>query len=161
MARSRFAKTLAMETHAGSIEYLAADECWAYLSRASLGRLAVLAHDGVDIFPVNFLSDGASLFLRSAPGEKLVAITANPLVAFEVDGEEDGARWSVVLKGTAARLDSDLEIEESGVLGLYTLSPTQKWNYVQVSPAVVTGRRFREVPRIPDPVRESRVEVTR
>lgn len=118
-------------------------DCWALLRANSLGRIAVVAPDGVDIFPVNYLVDRDSILFRSAPGSKLVDIAHDPVVAFEVDGADPVHRWSVVLRGVAHRLDADDEIEASGVLGLAPLAPIDTHNYVRLVPRVVTGRRFR------------------
>lgn len=117
--------------------------CWSLLRTAHLGRLAVNAADGVDIFPVNYLVDGGSLVFRTAPGTKLVELTREPQVAFEVDGLDDTHRWSVVVRGRARRLSDEEEIIHSRVLGLQTATPTTKHNYVRIIPGIVTGRRFR------------------
>jgi len=132
-----------IRTTGSSVRTLDAPDCWALLRANSLGRIAVVAPDGVDIFPVNYLVDHDSVLFRSAPGTKLVDIAHDPVVAFEVDGTDDRHRWSVVLRGTARRLDVDDEIEASGVLGLATLIPIDTHNYVRLVPRVVTGRRFR------------------
>jgi nitroimidazol reductase NimA-like FMN-containing flavoprotein (pyridoxamine 5'-phosphate oxidase superfamily) len=125
-----------------AIEELTDEACWEILAAADSGRLAVASDDGADLFPVNYLVKGRSIFFRSAPGLKLIDITEHPAVAFEVDGVYHRTRWSVVVKGQAHRLGVDSEIEESGVLGLRSLSPTEKWNYVRIVPTTVTGRRF-------------------
>jgi nitroimidazol reductase NimA-like FMN-containing flavoprotein (pyridoxamine 5'-phosphate oxidase superfamily) len=119
------------------------DACWTLLRGAHLGRLAVRAADGVDIFPVNYLVDGRSLVFRSAPGTKLIDLTAEPRVAFEVDGVDATHRWSVVVRGRARRLADDEEIELSGIADLATATPTAKHSYVRILPGAVTGRRFR------------------
>ncbi|HAM26645.1 MAG TPA: hypothetical protein DCP11_08055 [Microbacteriaceae bacterium] len=124
------------------IEELSEDVCWELLDAAAVGRLAVAADDGVDIFPVNYLVKDRVIFFRSAPGAKLMDITEHPSVAFETEGVHRRVRWSVVVKGQAERLGVDADIEESGVLGLRSLSPRDKWNYVRITPSAVTGRRF-------------------
>lgn len=118
-------------------------KCWALLRSAHLGRLAVTAADGVDIFPVNYLVDGNSLVFRTAPGTKMIDLTEQPRVAFEVDGLDETHRWSVVVRGRARRLADDEEITLSRILDLKTATPTAKDNYVRVLPGAITGRRFR------------------
>lgn len=132
----------AILTAAGS-RTLGPDACWELLRSSSLGRLAVVAEDGVDVFPVNYLVSGAEVLFRSAPGSKLADIAHDPRVAFEVDGADDRHRWSVVLRGVARRLDADDDIVGSGVIDLATLTSTAKDNYVRITPRVVSGRRFR------------------
>ncbi len=128
------------------------DECWARLEEESLGRLAVGTAEGVEIFPINFLVHDRALYMRTAPGCKLVELTRNPIVAFEIDGRRVGTRWSVVVKGEARRLTSDTEIEASGILALHTATPTAKWNYVRISPDSVTGRQVSMLEGLSDPL---------
>lgn len=118
-------------------------ECWRLLDREGLGRLAVSTSDGVDIFPVNYLSSQARLYFRSAPGSKIIDLTRDPRVAFEVDGRTMLARWSVVVRGTARRLDSDAEILRSGIAELQAWQPGEKFNYFQIRPERITGRFIR------------------
>ena len=126
----------------GRVERLSEDQCWDALTWTNLGRLAVRAGDDIDIFPVNFLINNRLIYLRTAPGSKMVALTAEPRVAFEVDAVRDALRWSVVVKGTAERLKFDDEIEDSGVLQLHSLEPSPKWNFVRIIPHSISGRRF-------------------
>lgn len=118
-------------------------ECWAHLRDTALGRLAVLAPDGVDVFPVNYRVFRGAIYFRSAPGTKLVDLTAEPVVAFEADGADATHRWSVVVRGRAIRVADDAEIEESGVLSLIPDPDAEKHNIVRIDPLTVTGRRFR------------------
>ena len=127
------------------VEHLTTTECWRLLESVSLGRLAVEGPEGIpDVFPVNFTVHSGSVYLRSAPGSKLMDIAARPGVAFETDGQDPLSHWSVVLKGTARRLDSDAEILESGVQNLVSASPTSKHDFIRITPDSVTGRRFRK-----------------
>jgi uncharacterized protein len=131
------------EGSGGAIALVSTDDCWRLLEKANLGRIAVQTTDGLDIFPVNFVVTDEEIYFRSAPGSKLIDITANPVVAFEVDGRHGGHRWSVVVKGTAHRLDRDDLIESSGVLRLSTATSTEKFNYVRIIPTSISGRRIR------------------
>lgn len=118
--------------------------CWSLLSGSSFGRIALRSGEGVEIFPVNHLVRDGAIYFRSAPGEKLRLLTGGVAVAFEADGVVDRDRWSVVVHGTARRLDVDTEIEASGVLGLRPDFPRDRmWNYVRITPDRLTGRAFR------------------
>jgi nitroimidazol reductase NimA-like FMN-containing flavoprotein (pyridoxamine 5'-phosphate oxidase superfamily) len=131
------------------VEEISAEECWKLLAAESIGRLATAVLDAatgdlsVDVFPVNFLIHEGAIFFRSGPGSKLVDITANDRVAFEIDGQSHLANWSVVVHGRAHRLGLDREIEESGLLSLEPVHPTDKWNYVRIDVDSITGIRFR------------------
>ena len=129
-------------TTAPEIENVTEEVCWELLETEQIGRLAVTAQDGVDIYPIDYLVANGVIYFRSAPGRKLINLTADPTVAFEADGTVDRQRWSVVVRGTANRMDLDSEIEASGVNQLKSHSPTTKWNYVQITPSTITGRRF-------------------
>ena len=137
-----------MSVAAASLSEMAKEQCWEALGTASVGRLAVRSGDGVDVFPVNFTVHEKAIYLRSAPGSKLAAITESPSVAFEVDGSRGQDHyWSVVVRGTAERLAYDSEIVGSGVLGLATSTPTAKWNFIRITPTAISGRRFTGRPR--------------
>ncbi|MFU8945542.1 pyridoxamine 5'-phosphate oxidase family protein [Mycetocola zhadangensis] len=128
---------------AGTTEVLNRAECWRLLGITRIARLAVVDEDGPDIFPINYLVTGDSLFFRSAPGKKIVDLTKRPGVAVEIDGTEGGKRFSVVLRGEAHRLSDDADIRGSAIDSLPTLTGSEKWNYFEVVPRTVTGIRFR------------------
>ncbi|MEO5535097.1 MAG: pyridoxamine 5'-phosphate oxidase family protein [Pseudolysinimonas sp.] len=117
-------------------------EIWRLLSRQEVGRLAMRRDTGVDIFPVNYLVGRNALYFRSGPGAKLELLTAHPEVAFETDGGRGATRWSVVIRGRVQRLDSDVEIESSGVTRIATWDPSEKLNYLRLDPDTISGRRF-------------------
>ncbi|MDR6141516.1 nitroimidazol reductase NimA-like FMN-containing flavoprotein (pyridoxamine 5'-phosphate oxidase superfamily) [Microbacterium foliorum] len=125
------------------VEEIGTAGCWRLVEAHSLGRLAIQTLDGhPDVFPLNYLVHEGNLYMRSAPGSKLRSLIAHPQVALEVDGMDDGFYWSVVMKGTATRLNTDAAIEASGILDLVSSSPTAKHNYVRLVPETITGRRF-------------------
>jgi nitroimidazol reductase NimA-like FMN-containing flavoprotein (pyridoxamine 5'-phosphate oxidase superfamily) len=125
------------------VERLQTAECWTLLEEARLGRLAVIHADGApDVFPVNFTTSEGSLFVRTARDAKLLHIAQHPLVAFEVDGETDDSRWSVVVRGSAARVTSEDDLRRSGVRELESWSPTPKFFAIKITANTVTGRRF-------------------
>ncbi len=133
------------------VETLDQDECWRLLAGSTFGRLAVSDDDGADIFPINHLVNDHLVYFRSAPGTKIVSLTERPGVAFETDGTENRQRWSVVLRGTARRLDRDEEIAASGVDELHTVTRSTKWNYFAITPRTLTGVRFITDPHRSDP----------
>lgn len=117
--------------------------CWRFLGDTGIGRLAISTESGVDIFPINYLATERKIFFRSAPGTKIVELTADPRVAFEADEHTFLARWSVVVRGTARRLASDDEIERSGIQNLATWQTGDKFNYFEITPTAVSGRFIR------------------
>ncbi|MEO6532285.1 MAG: pyridoxamine 5'-phosphate oxidase family protein [Pseudolysinimonas sp.] len=117
--------------------------CWRFLGGSGIGRLAISTESGVDIFPINYLATDGKIFFRSAPGTKIVELTRDPRVAFEADEHTFLARWSVVVRGAARRLESDLEIERSGIQNLATWQAGDKFNYFEIQPTAVSGRFIR------------------
>lgn len=131
-----------MNENAEVISYLSDDECWEYLTGHELGRLVTAVGGVLDIFPVNYTVDGRSLVFRTAEGSKLTELTINDQVLFEVDQHTDEEAWSVVVRGTAKRLDTSAEVEAADALPLKPWIPTLKYNYVRITPDSLSGRNF-------------------
>ncbi len=138
------------ENEQSPVEVLDSEECWRRLVEAPMGRLALAAGGSIDIFPVNFVVSDGALYFRTAPGDKLLELSVNPDVAFEVDGFDEGSAWSVVVKGVAERLETQTEIEEADRLPLTPWVPTLKYRWVRINPTAISGRSFR---RSPEPER--------
>lgn len=118
-------------------------ECWKILGESGIGHLALRAQPvGVDIMPINYLVNDRQLFFRSAPGSKLEELVQHPHVAVQVERLQDGSWFSVVVKGQAARLGFDEDIERSGIVGLTPTQPGDKFNYVRIIPDAITGVAF-------------------
>lgn len=116
--------------------------CHELLATESLGRLVTVSGGKADIFPVNYAHREGRLYFRTAEGTKLAGITVSPDVLFQVDHIEGGAAWSIVVRGTARRLDSFTEINEAEELDLKPWVPTLKYNFVEITPESVSGRGF-------------------
>jgi nitroimidazol reductase NimA-like FMN-containing flavoprotein (pyridoxamine 5'-phosphate oxidase superfamily) len=128
--------------------------CWSLLETHTLGRLALVDAGGEPrIYPVNFASSDGALYIRSADDAKLRLLRSHPTVAFEIDGEDAGDRWSVVVRGDAVHVDVDAEVRRSREIGLRSMSPTPKPYVIRISPRSVTGRRFRARDGAEDPIR--------
>lgn len=128
-------------SEARSSEPMDTDESWKLLMRSGLGRLATAAGSQADIFVVNYLVDERTILFRSAPGIKLVELEEAPIVAFEVDGNDNDRYWSVVIRGTAELMSDQAEVIRSGVLELVSWSPSEKHEFVRIVPITVTGRQ--------------------
>jgi uncharacterized protein len=128
--------------------HLSADQCWALLRTAAVGRLAVDVGGSPDIFPVNYVVDHGTVVFRTAEGTKLAALTVAPLVAFEADGrfpggpEEPDQAWSVVVKGRTREIDRLAEVVATADLPLSPWHASPKGRFVRILPDEVTGRRF-------------------
>ena len=118
------------------------EQSWRLLEGTKHGRLVVSVAGEPDIFPVNYVTSGRKLYLRTAPGNKLAQLTINSAVLFETDGILSEEAWSVVLRGKARVLSNSAELAAVEDLGLKTWVPTLKDFYVEIEPMSVSGRHF-------------------
>ncbi len=132
------------------VSTLTEEECLERLAQQELGRLVTHVGNVLDIFPVNYALDDGTIVFRTAEGSKLVELTVNDEVLFEVDHHTDKDAWSVVVRGRARRLTTSDEVAAADELPLTPWIPTLKYNYVRVVPATMTGRAF---PRGAEPER--------
>lgn len=130
---------------ASPVSALSTAECWRLLETQRLGRLALIDAAGEPrIYPVNFAGRDGVLYIRSANDAKLRFLRTRPSVAFEVDGQDAGDRWSVVVRGDAARVELDAEVRSSRHAGVRSMRPTPTPYVIGIHPRSVTGRRFPE-----------------
>ncbi len=125
------------------VRTLTDEECWERLRAHELGRLVTHVGDVLDIFPVNYVVDGESLVFRTAEGSKLVELTVNDEVLFEVDDYSSADAWSVIVRGHARRIEDLAEREAAEQLGLSPWIPTLKYNFVRIQATSLSGRAFR------------------
>ncbi|HEY9311588.1 MAG TPA: pyridoxamine 5'-phosphate oxidase family protein [Williamsia sp.] len=130
------------------VQKLSEDNCWKLLQREQLGRLVVSVGERIDIFPINYLVDQRRLLFRTAEGTKLVELTIDDQVVFEVDHVDTTSGWSVVAHGTAHTLSTSAEIAAADALDLRSWVPTAKYNTVEITPYEMSGRfvRFGDEP---------------
>ncbi|WP_395638353.1 pyridoxamine 5'-phosphate oxidase family protein [Pseudolysinimonas sp.] len=125
------------------VAVLAESACWRALEATPVGRIAIAIGEDVEVFPVNYTTDGGRILFRTAPGSKLLALTAHPTVTFEIDGFDDAAAFSIVVKGRAERIESQQEMDAADLLPLAPWIPTLKYRWVRIIPTEITGRVFR------------------
>ena len=118
------------------------EQSWKLLDATKHGRLVVAVAGEPDIFPVNYLTSGRKVYLRTAPGNKLAQLTINSRILFETDGVLSDEAWSVVLRGTARVLTNSSELAAAEELGLKSWVPTLKDFFVEIVPTSVSGRHF-------------------
>lgn len=137
-----------MDDQQATLRHLSDEECWTRLRGELLGRLVTHVGDVVDIAPVNYVVDGATLVFRTAEGQKLAGLTVNHDVVFEIDAYDDATGWSVVARGTARHVTSPDEIQRCDELDLKPMAPTLKFNYVRIDVSSVSGREFNRGPEV-------------
>lgn len=131
-----------MTDHQPVIE-LTTQECWQLLHEQELGRLAFHLVDEVHLVPVNHAVDGdRRLVIRTSEGSKLLGLTMDADVAFEVDEVTEDEARSVVVRGRARRLRGP-EADAVDQLPLRPWVDTPKHVVVAIEVDEITGRRFR------------------
>ena len=118
------------------------DQVWRLLRRVRHARLGLAVDGRPDIVPVNVRAHDGAIYFRTAPGSKLAELTVNPRVVVQADGILADQAWSVLVHGTARRLDTEAEIAEAESLGIEPWVPTLKDFYVRVDVQRVSGRHF-------------------
>lgn len=131
-----------MPTPDNPVAVMSDDQAWEFLRSEEVGRLALSAGGVIDIYPISYVVDGESLVFITSPGTKLLELTVNDHVAFEIDRYDEDYARSVVVHGTAERLESMADIEAADALPLVRLIPTEKTRYVRIHPTSVSGRIF-------------------
>jgi nitroimidazol reductase NimA-like FMN-containing flavoprotein (pyridoxamine 5'-phosphate oxidase superfamily) len=130
------------DTNGDVVVQLAEDEAWDFLRRQHVGRLAFHLADEVHIAPVTYAVTGRRLVFRTAEGSKLLGVTMNKDVAFEVDELGEDRATSVILRGIATHLQGP-RAELADRLGLHSWVPTEKYEVVAVDVTEISGRSFR------------------
>ncbi|CAQ04483.1 pyridoxamine 5'-phosphate oxidase family protein [Corynebacterium urealyticum] len=124
------------------IEILKEDEALELMGDQQLGRLVVRIKDDFDIYPLNYVVNEGKIYFRTAEGSKLFTVSINERVLFEADDHTEDKAWSVIVKGRARILQRTDEIQEADELPLKPWLPTLKYNYVEITPEEISGRRF-------------------
>ena len=115
---------------------------WSMLHDQEFGRLAFHLADEVHLVPVNYaVDDRRRLVFRTAEGSKLLGLTMNADVAFEIDEYTEDLARSVVVRGRARELQGS-EADEVEQLPLRPWVEGAKFNVIAVEVDEITGRRF-------------------
>lgn len=121
---------------------LSEDDAWNLLGDHLVGRLAATAGGVLDIYPITYVVDNKTIVFRTGPGTKLLELTINDNVVFEIDYWDDVEGYSVIVHGVAEQLDSRDDIEQAERLGIPSLFPTERPRYVRITPRRVSARHF-------------------
>jgi uncharacterized protein len=124
------------------IQHMTEDEAWEFLGSEHVGRLALSAGGVIDIYPIAYVVDNKTLVFITSPGTKLLELTVNDQVAFEIDTYDEDTAKSVIVHGTAERLESMADVNYAETLPLHALIHTVKTRYVRINPTSISGRVF-------------------
>ena len=124
------------------VTVLPEETCWQMLRDEEFGRLAFHLADEVHLVPINFALDARRrIVFRTAEGSKLLGLTMNADVAFEIDHFGEDEATSVVVRGRARQLEGQ-EADETDELPLRPWVDTAKFNTIAVEVDEITGRHF-------------------
>jgi uncharacterized protein len=130
----------------GHVEDLPRDICLDLLRSASVGRLGVTVRALPAILPVNYVVFGDDIIVRTVPGSKLDAATAQAVVAFEVDDfDKDGSwGWSVLVQGVAHEVTDRTEQAALRSLRIrpWAYPDGEAYRFLRISTELISGRRF-------------------
>jgi uncharacterized protein len=124
-----------------AVHVLHPEECWEFLRGHEFGRLGFHLADEVHIVPINYAVDDNRLLFLTAEGSKLLGVTMNSDVAFEVDEIIDEHATSVLVRGRARQLVGSA----AWVADRLPLRPwvdTPKYIVVEITADEINGRRF-------------------
>lgn len=119
------------------------EQAWEMLEAQEFGRLAFHLGDEVHITPINYACQNRErLVFRTAEGSKLLGITMNPNVAFEIDDfTDDQHASSVIVRGHARQLEGR-EADATDQLPLRPWVATTKINVIAIEVEEVSARSF-------------------
>ncbi|WP_406864699.1 pyridoxamine 5'-phosphate oxidase family protein [Streptomyces sp. HUAS MG47] len=121
-------------------------ECWDLLDDHGVGRVAVTAPDGPEIFPMNYQVVGREiLFLTAADTPLARAAASGATAAFEEDRLDDAFSqgWSVLLVGPVHEVSDEAAAETLRDTAYSTpWAGDERSTVVMLFPHRVTGRRI-------------------
>jgi len=120
---------------------LTAPQCDAHLHAGGVGRVVLVTERGPVAHPLNFaVSDGDVIV--STTVEQAARLEAQAKVSFQIDrvDESMGEGWSVLVTGSAQRVDDPEEIVVLARLGLAPWAGGPRHALVRIHPDETTGR---------------------
>ncbi len=123
------------------LQSLTPDQCEAHLGAGGVGRIIFSTDRGPVALPVNYeYSDGNVVI--STDTAKADALESQHTVSFEIDRIDDvmSEGWSVLVTGTARRVDDPDELLSLASLDLESWAGGARHALVAISPREITGR---------------------
>jgi Predicted flavin-nucleotide-binding protein len=97
-----------------SVVDLGRDEIEKLLSNTRFGHLGMSRDDKPYIVPIHFAYEKPVIYFYTTEGLKTEIIEANPSVCLQAEHIQEATNWqSIIIKGTAKRLESEDQIEKA------------------------------------------------
>ena len=93
--------------HVTYFSRLEAEECWALIAEAEVGRIAWASTEGISVVPVNVRVVEGAIVFHTTPESFLAALAERTDVAFQVEeiDPETATGWTVLVRGTSGPAD--------------------------------------------------------
>ncbi len=126
------------------LERLERDECIRRLEAHGVGRIGVVAHGSVGIFPVNYAVAGDSIVVRVRHDGVIEKGTHGTAVAIEIDYADSMYHegWSVLVQGRCEHVSDPDEIAALDHLPLLPWGDSERDLYLRVAMESVSGRHI-------------------
>lgn len=119
---------------------LVEDVCWRLVSTAPVARIGFFDDDEMEILPINFTLLGHMIVFRTSKGSLLDALGCGTPVVVEIDHVDQPSQvgWSVVIHGSAERVNSDLLPLVGNSVHPWASGDKDVWLWIR--PRRITGR---------------------
>lgn len=124
-----------------SLETLSREQCEAHLGAGGVGRVVFSVERGPVAIPVNFEHTEGDIIV-STDVVKAAILEDQPMVGFEIDRVDDALSegWSVLVSGTARRVDDPEELLRLSSLDLEAWAGGDRHALIRITPTEITGR---------------------
>lgn len=135
------------ETSNTHFQVLTEAECLGMLATTTVGRVAFVDRDGIQLIPLNFAVIDDEIYFRTYPDSVLHAMAqGHDAVAFEIDhhGEMSPTGWNVTVKGRTDRVsDPDLHARVMATSRLRPWAGGTRAEVIHLTRTSIDGRRVR------------------
>jgi nitroimidazol reductase NimA-like FMN-containing flavoprotein (pyridoxamine 5'-phosphate oxidase superfamily) len=116
-------------------------QCGAHLEAGGVGRIVFMAERGPVAHPVNFVMSEDEIVLSTTAAQAL-ELEGQQRASFQIDRVDEAMSegWSVLVTGTARRVDDPDELVALSSLGLEPWAGGNRHAVVRIHPEVITGR---------------------
>jgi transcriptional regulator with XRE-family HTH domain len=120
---------------------LTTQQCAAHLQAGGVGRVVLVTERGPVAHPVNFAACDGDVIVSTSV-EHAAQLEAQPCVSFQIDRVDEpmGEGWSVLVTGSARRVDDPDEVLMLAGLGLAPWAGGVRHALVRIHPDETTGR---------------------
>jgi transcriptional regulator with XRE-family HTH domain len=130
-----------------SLRELTHEQCAAHLRAGGVGRLVFVSDRGPVAHPVNYAAHGGDVVVSTSV-DQAAHLERTARVSFQIDRVDEAMSegWSVLVTGSARRVDDPDELVELARLGLEPWAGGNRHALVRITPVETTGRLVAQGP---------------